>query len=89
MRLTLGSTYMLGFGFFIHFIFDKEGEIEKELVQQVNIEMLQGQMKLHAKVIVATWQQFVIARASISAVGTCTGMVLFKFVISEDYQATL
>ncbi len=32
----------------------KEGETEKELVQWLNTELLQGQMKLHAKVIVTT-----------------------------------
>jgi hypothetical protein len=33
----------------------KEGEIQKELVHQLNIELLQGQMKLCAKVIADTW----------------------------------
>jgi hypothetical protein len=32
----------------------KEGETKKELVQRLNTELLQGQMKLHAKVIAAT-----------------------------------
>ncbi len=32
----------------------KEGKIEKELLQQLNTELLQGQMKLCAKVVVAT-----------------------------------
>jgi hypothetical protein len=32
----------------------KEGEAEKELAQGLNIELLQGQMKLHAKVVAAT-----------------------------------
>jgi hypothetical protein len=31
----------------------KEGETEKELVQRLNIELLQGQMRLRAKVIIA------------------------------------
>ncbi len=31
----------------------KESETEKELVQQFNIELLQGQMKLRAKVVTA------------------------------------
>jgi hypothetical protein len=34
---------------------DKEGETEKELVQQLNIELFQGQMKLRAKVFATTW----------------------------------
>jgi hypothetical protein len=33
----------------------KEGETEKELVQRLNTELLQGQMRLRAKVIAATW----------------------------------
>jgi len=33
----------------------KEGEIDKELVQWLNIELLQGQMKLHVKIVTATW----------------------------------
>ncbi len=32
----------------------KEGKTEKELVQQLNIELLQGQIKLCAKVVVTT-----------------------------------
>jgi hypothetical protein len=32
----------------------KEGEIEKELVQWLNTELLQGQMRLCAKVIATT-----------------------------------
>ncbi len=34
----------------------KEGETGKELVQWLNIELLQGQMRLHAKVIATTRQ---------------------------------
>jgi hypothetical protein len=33
----------------------KEDETEKELVQQFNTKLLQGQMRLRAKVVVATW----------------------------------
>jgi hypothetical protein len=32
----------------------KEGEIEKELMQRFNIKLLQHQMRLHAKVVIAT-----------------------------------
>jgi hypothetical protein len=32
----------------------KEGKTEKELVQRLNIKLLQGKMKLHAKVITTT-----------------------------------
>jgi hypothetical protein len=35
----------------------KEGETDKELVQWFNIELLQGQMRLHAKVVATTWQR--------------------------------
>jgi hypothetical protein len=31
----------------------KEGETEKELVQRLNIKLLQGQMRLRAKVVIA------------------------------------
>ncbi len=34
----------------------KEGETEKELIQRLNTEVLQGQMRLRAKVIAATRQ---------------------------------
>jgi len=33
----------------------KEGETEKELVQQFNTELLQGQMRLRTKVVATTW----------------------------------
>jgi hypothetical protein len=32
----------------------KDGETKNKLVQRLNIELLQGHMKLHAKVIIAT-----------------------------------
>jgi len=35
----------------------KEGETEKELVQWLNTELLQGQMRLRAKVVTAMGQQ--------------------------------
>jgi hypothetical protein len=34
----------------------KQGETENELVQRFNTELLQDQMRLRAKVVVATWQ---------------------------------
>jgi hypothetical protein len=46
-------------------------------------------MKLHAKVIAATWQQPVTTRASTLTVGACPGAVLFKFTTSENCQAAL
>jgi hypothetical protein len=46
-------------------------------------------MKLHAKVIVATWQSHVASRAFASAVGVCLNIELLKFVTSEDYQVVL
>jgi hypothetical protein len=49
----------------------KEGKIEKELVQRLNTELSQGQMKLHAKVIAATQQQPTTMQAS-AAHDKCT-----------------
>ncbi|CAM6013093.1 unnamed protein product [Sphagnum balticum] len=62
----------------------KEGESEKELVQRLNTELLQSQMKLHAKVIIAMRQWPAIARASASMVGTHPNTVLLKFMPNED-----
>ncbi|CAK9866966.1 unnamed protein product [Sphagnum jensenii] len=62
----------------------KEGEIENELVQQFNTELLQGQMKLHIKVIVAKWQRPATSWASTLTASTCPGAVLLKFAMSED-----
>ncbi len=42
----------------------KEGEPEKELVHQLNIELLQGQMKLCAKVIITMQQRPIAVQAS-------------------------
>ncbi len=67
----------------------KEGETKKELVQRLNIELLQGQMRLRAKVIVATWQRPATMRAFGVIVGTHFDLVLLKFVTSEDRQAVL
>ncbi len=44
----------------------KEGQTEKKLVQRLNTEVLQGQMRLRAKVIATTQQWPVIMRASTS-----------------------
>jgi hypothetical protein len=49
----------------------KEGEIEKELVQQLNIVLLQGQMRLCAKVVVATQQRPMIVLASTPVASVC------------------
>jgi hypothetical protein len=62
----------------------KEGKTEKELVQWLNIELLQGQMKLRAKVVAATRQHRATTQTSASAMGACFDVVLFKFVISEN-----
>jgi hypothetical protein len=67
----------------------KEGETKKELVQRLNIELLQGQMRLCAKVIVATRQRPMITRASTSTIRARLNMVLFKFATNEDRQAAL
>jgi len=63
----------------------KEGKIEKELMQRLNTKLLQGQMRLHVKVIVATWQWPTTLRAFASTTaGTRPGTVLLKFVMNED-----
>jgi hypothetical protein len=64
----------------------KEGETKKELVQHLNIELLQGQMRLRVKVVVAKQQRPAIAWASTSMAGACPGVVLFKFTTSKDCQ---
>ncbi len=66
----------------------KEGETEKELVQRFNIEVLQGQMRLRAKVIAAT-RQPVTTRASTSMARARPGAMLLNFVTNEDRQAAL
>jgi hypothetical protein len=33
----------------------KEGESETKFMQQLNTKLLEGQMRLHAKVVIATW----------------------------------
>jgi hypothetical protein len=63
----------------------KECETKKELVQRLNIELLQGQMRLGAKVIVAMRQLHAITWASTSTVGACLGTVLLKFATNEDH----
>jgi hypothetical protein len=65
----------------------KEGEIKKELVQLLNTELFQGQMRLCAKVVATTWQRPVTTRASTLTVGACPRAVLLKFTTSEDRQA--
>jgi hypothetical protein len=67
----------------------KEGKTKKELVQRLNTKLLQGQMRLHTKVIAAMRQRFATARASTSMTGTRLGTMLLKFTTSEDRQVTL
>jgi hypothetical protein len=67
----------------------KEGKTEKELVQCLNTELLQGQMRLWAKVVAAMRQRPAIAQASTSTMGVCPGAMLLKFAMSKDHQATL
>jgi hypothetical protein len=62
----------------------KEGETKKELVQRLNTELLQGQMRLSAKVVAATQQRPMTAWASTSAGGMCPSAMLLKFTTSED-----
>jgi hypothetical protein len=63
----------------------KEGETKKELVQRLNIELLQGQMRLHAKVVVATRQQSATSQVSTMAASSCPSAVLLKFATSENH----
>jgi hypothetical protein len=67
----------------------KESKTEKELVQRINIELLQGLMMLHAKVVATMRQRLVVAWASTLATGACPGAVLLKFATSEDCPAVL
>ncbi len=67
----------------------KEGETEKELVQRFNTELLQGQMRLRAKVVATTWQRTAIAWASTSTASVRPSAVLFKFATNKDRQAVL
>jgi hypothetical protein len=62
----------------------KEGETENELVQWLNTELLQGQMRLRVKVVVAKWQRPATSRTSTSTASTRPGVVLLKFATSED-----
>ncbi len=62
----------------------KEGETENKLVQRFNTELLQGQMRLRVKVVVATWQQPMTLRASTLTISACPDAVLLKFATSED-----
>ncbi|CAK9235495.1 unnamed protein product [Sphagnum troendelagicum] len=62
----------------------KEGETENELVQQFNIELLQGQMRLRVKVIAAKRQWPTTSRASTSTASTRPNAMLLKFEMSED-----
>jgi hypothetical protein len=67
----------------------KESETEKELVQRFNTELLQGQMRLHAKVFATTWQRLVIVRGSALIAGVCLDVVLLKFATNKDRKAAL
>ncbi len=67
----------------------KEGETKKKLVQRLNTEVMQGQMRLRAKVIVDTRQRPVTMRASTLTAGARPSAVLLKFATSKDRQAAL
>ncbi len=62
----------------------KEGETEKELVQRFNIKLLQGQMRLHTKVVATTWQQLAITWASALTASARPDAMVLKFVTNED-----
>jgi len=59
-------------------------KIENELVQRLNIELSQGQMRLRVKVVAAKRQRPTTSRASTSTASTRPSAVLFKFATSED-----
>ncbi len=63
----------------------KEAKTKKELVQRLNTKLLQGQMKLHAKVVTTTQQRPAVAWASTSAMGVHPDVMLLKFVTSKDH----
>jgi hypothetical protein len=44
-------------------------------------------MRLCTKVVIATWQWFATAWASILAMGACLSAVLLKFVMNEHHLA--
>jgi hypothetical protein len=67
----------------------KEGETEKELVQWFNTELLEGQMKLCTKLVIATWQETVITWTSTLAISVRPDAVLLKFTRSEYRQVAL
>ncbi len=67
----------------------KEDEIEEELVHWFTRELLQGQMKLHAKVIATTRQRPATTQASASTIGVCFSVMFLKFPTSKDHQAAL
>ncbi len=65
----------------------KEGETKKELVQWLNTQLLQSQMRLCTKVVTATRQWPTTAQASTSVMGVHPSVVLLKFATSEDCPA--
>jgi hypothetical protein len=67
----------------------KEGKTKNELMQRFNTELLQGQMKLHAKVITTTQQRPMTTRASALVASARPSVVLLKFTTNEIHQATL
>ncbi|CAM6061003.1 unnamed protein product [Sphagnum tenellum] len=67
----------------------KEGETKNELVQRLNTEQLQGQMKLRVKVVATKRQRHATSRASTSTASTRLGTVLLKFATNEDRQFAL
>jgi hypothetical protein len=67
----------------------KEGKTENELVQWLNTELLQGQMRMRVKVVAAKRQQPATSRASTSMASARLSTVLLKFTTSEDCRAML
>jgi hypothetical protein len=58
-------------------------------MQRLNIELLQGPMKLRAKVVVTTRQRLATTRTFALAMGALPSIVLLKFAMSEDRLVAL
>jgi hypothetical protein len=59
------------------------------LVQRLNTELLQVQMRLLANVVIAMWQWHATTRASTPTANALLNAVLLKLAMIKDHQATL
>jgi hypothetical protein len=55
------------------------------LVQRLNTELLQSQMKLRAKVVTTMWQWPTTTQAFTSVAGMRPVVMLLKFAMSENH----